>query len=103
MSNDATTAYLDTLKQLFLSYLEDYPGIEMYLFGSRAQGNAGRYSDVDIGLLAKKKIEAKTIMDLKDIAEKSDIPYEVDVVDLATVNEAFKASAMKGAILWTKD
>ena len=100
MCRDPAKPYLDNLQRLFADYLAQHPGVDLYLFGSRARGEAGRYSDIDVGLLSAKPLAPNLVSDLKAIAAKSHIPYEVDVVDLASVNEAFKTSAMKGAILW---
>jgi predicted nucleotidyltransferase len=67
------------------------------LFGSRATGEARRYSDVDIGL-AGEPLAMDALARLTDAFEESDLPYRVDVVNLANMSETFQASALADAM-----
>ncbi len=70
------------------------------IFGSRTGGKARRYSDVDIGITG----EPLTLIELGDVAEafdESDLPYAVDIVNLATASEAFRELANATAVRLT--
>jgi predicted nucleotidyltransferase len=61
------------------------------VYGSRANGTAWKYSDVDLALLnSKGKIPISTISKLSLDFEESLLPYKVDIIDLHTVSDAFK-------------
>jgi len=67
------------------------PQARAYVFGSRFHGGARRYSDLDLAL---EWIGPRRLERLGAIAEtlsEGDIPYKVDIVDLATVDPLFKA------------
>ncbi len=64
---------------------------KFYIFGSRAKGNYKEYSDIDIAIKLENKalsadILGKILMEFSD----STLPYEVDVIDLNTIDEKFK-------------
>ena len=72
----------------------------VFLFGSRARGNARPNSDIDIAVLADAPLEADTLARIREALEESSIPYVVDVVDLATADPSFREHAMVGAVPW---
>lgn len=64
---------------------------KFYIFGSRAKNTYKEYSDIDIAVeIPQKKLSAnvlgKILMEFSD----STLPYEVDVIDLNSINEKFK-------------
>lgn len=63
----------------------------VWVFGSRAQGKARRGADLDLALDAGRPLSKSESYALADAFEQSDLPYTVDVVDLRTVTESFKA------------
>lgn len=70
------------------------PEYKIYLFGSWAKGNAVKTSDIDIGILGKKKI-AEKIMD--EITRETDIIptlRNIDIVDLNAKSESFKKKVL---------
>ena len=98
-AKDVSDKFILELKELVLKKLEK-SNIKVYLFGSRARGDASKYSDVDLGLISKDKIDNKTLSELKEIIEESHIPYQVDVVDLSNVSKIFKEKVFNEGIIW---
>jgi predicted nucleotidyltransferase len=72
----------------------------LYLFGSRARGDAGRASDIDIAILPDAPLEPGTLARIRDALEESTIPYEVEVIDLSSVAELFRRKVLAEAIAW---
>jgi predicted nucleotidyltransferase len=67
------------------------------VFGSRATGQARRYSDLDIGL-AGEPLGQEQLAQLTDELEESDLPVRVDVVNLTTAGERLREHALQGAV-----
>lgn len=64
---------------------------KFYVFGSRAKGIYKEYSDIDIAVdLKDKKLSPEILGKILTEFEDSTLPYEVDVVDLNSVDEDFK-------------
>jgi uncharacterized protein len=61
------------------------------IFGSRAHGNARQYSDLDLALESGHVLGLDLIGRIAEALSESDLPYKVDLVDLATVEPAFRA------------
>ena len=66
---------------------------KVFVFGSRVSGRAGKWSDYDIGIEGEEKVPTRSIMDIREALEESDLPYFVDVVDFNEVDEDFKKIA----------
>lgn len=66
-------------------------GIRVWVFGSRATATARRYSDLDLALEAEQPLNPTIIGDLTEALSELDLPYKVDVIDLRTVDPAFRA------------
>lgn len=84
---------LRTIKKIILEFV-DQKTYQLFLFGSRASGQARKFSDFDIGIKGKKLLPLKTIALIKEALEDSDLPFEVDVIDLARATEKFKKMAL---------
>ncbi|MDX1921054.1 MAG: nucleotidyltransferase domain-containing protein [Candidatus Caenarcaniphilales bacterium] len=69
-----------------------------FVFGSRAQGKAKKYSDLDLLIKSPEKIEYKALLNLKEEFEESNLPFKVDIVDWHGLTSAFKEEFMKTAI-----
>lgn len=81
---DLEDKYVEFIKTTVLSVL---PDVEIFIFGSRTQGKAQNYSDVDIAL--KGKIQFNDLLKLSGIFENSTFPYKVDIVDLYSLKPDF--------------
>lgn len=68
------------------------PGISVWAFGSRVTGRAKRFSDLDLALVADKPVPRETIWALRESFSESDLPFRVDIVDLAAVPSGFRAT-----------
>ncbi len=66
------------------------PGREVWVFGSRVQGRAKPFSDLDLAVIGDQPLSLSTSAELADAFEQSDLPIKVDVVDWATTSEAFR-------------
>jgi predicted nucleotidyltransferase len=65
-------------------------GARAFVFGSRAHGGARRYSDLDLALEWKRPLGLDVIGQIAEALSESDLPYKVDIVELATVDPAFR-------------
>lgn len=90
---------LEKLKETFLRILQD-EDVKVVLFGSRARGDFVNTSDVDIGIIAGKRVDRKKLILLREYIEELNIPYKVEIVDFAAVPEKFKQAALKEAVVW---
>ncbi len=66
------------------------PECEVRVFGSRINGRAQRFSDLDIALVGPAKLEYSTLEKVKDAFAESDLPIQVDVHDWHTLSPSFK-------------
>ena len=74
---------------------------EVFLFGSRARGQARRTSDFDIGIRGLTKTAFETLKRrIEDAVEDGPIPHEVDLVDFDSATEPFSSVALKDRIVW---
>jgi predicted nucleotidyltransferase len=72
-------------------------GHRVVLFGSRATGKARPRSDFDIGIEGPAPLAAVSFHTLADRLEQIDTLYRIDLVDLQTVSEQFRLTAIKNA------
>jgi predicted nucleotidyltransferase len=96
--NNYNQKYLLKIKEIIFSII-DLNEYKVFLFGSRATKKFKRYSDVDVGLLGNKPIGNAYYKIINKI-EESDIPYRVDIVDFALVDEQFKNIALQEIEIW---
>lgn len=62
---------------------------KVWVFGSRARGTTKRAADLDLAIEAGRPLSRDETGALADAFEDSDLPYTVDVVDMASVSDAF--------------
>jgi predicted nucleotidyltransferase len=67
------------------------PGREVWAFGSRVNGKAKPYSDLDLVVLGNVPLGLALQAQLAEAFDESDLPWRVDVVDWAATSEGFKA------------
>ena len=69
----------------------NFSGTKFYIFGSRAKGTYKEYSDIDIAVdLNNKKLDTDILGRILIKFQDSTLPYEVDVIDLNSIDEKFK-------------
>ena len=72
------------------SCMPEYPERSVWVFGSRVRHRAKRRSDLDLAIGGAEPLRSDLTADLKEDFLRSDLPYFVDVVDLASVTPEFK-------------
>lgn len=77
------------LRQIIYKYLPD-DSYKAFVFGSRATGRNRKFSDLDLGINGPKPLTPKEYISIQSDLEESDIPYRVDLVDFAKINNKFK-------------
>ncbi|MBU0677576.1 MAG: nucleotidyltransferase domain-containing protein [Verrucomicrobia bacterium] len=75
----------------------DLSEVEAYLFGSRATGRAKQASDWDIGLLAKDRIDHRTLARIRSDFDEMRTLHRFDVVDFSAVSAEFLNLALQSA------
>ncbi len=78
---------LTLIKQLIHHYL---PNTKASVFGSRVNGTAKPYSDLDVVLISNKKIPIEKINELKFALSDSELTIMVDIVDWHDIPESFR-------------
>ncbi len=78
---------LNTVKEILKEYV---PGFEVRVFGSRVEGRAKLYSDLDLAIVGKDRIAKSVLIQLKDAFQESDLPFRVDVVDWNRISPEFR-------------
>lgn len=72
----------------------------VYLFGSRARGEARRASDIDVAILPLNPLPPGLLSSIRESLEESHVPYKVDVVDLSQVEPTFRERVEREGIPW---
>lgn len=75
--------------------------VRVYVFGSSVTGPIHRASDIDVAVEAREPLPPGLLGELRDQLEESDIPYEVDVVDLGAVSPGFRERVQREGVVWT--
>lgn len=65
------------------------PGARAWAFGSRAGGQPKPWSDLDLALQGPAPLPLSLLAELAEAFDESALPWKVDLVDRATVSEAF--------------
>jgi len=68
------------------------PGREVWAFGSRTQGTARPFSDLDLVVLGDAPLPLSQRGALLDALSESNLPFKVDVVEWSTANAALRAA-----------
>ena len=67
------------------------PDREVVAFGSRATWTAKDYSDLDLAVMGEEPLSLGTTSALDETLGDSDLPFKVDVVDWARIDEGFRS------------
>ena len=95
---DLTPQHISLLREILLSHI---PDTQVLVFGSRVQGTARPFSDIDLALNTEHPIEPNILESLKDALSLSDLPFLVDIVELCRVTPEFRERVLKSSILLT--
>lgn len=91
---------LETVREIVLRALAG-TGARVWLFGSSATGDARPRSDIDVAMEADGPVPAATLAALQDELEESDVPYVVELVDLAAADDALRRAVRDHGVRWT--
>lgn len=91
---------LNQIKQLITDNL-NLPGLKVYLFGSWATNQEQLSSDIDVGIWYKEQLPQGALAKLRFEIEESNIPYNVDLVDLTRCDNRFCEKVMEEGQQWT--
>ena len=72
----------------------------VFLFGSRAAGNAHLMSYIDVGLLGEVNFPVILKKEIEDAIEDSIVPFHVDLIDFNQVDISFRKETLKKIIVW---
>ncbi|MDW7732622.1 MAG: nucleotidyltransferase domain-containing protein [Methanolobus sp.] len=97
-----SSVFESSLKQVKEAVLEAfaYEDVRVILFGSRARGDSGRTSDIDVGILPRGPYNRRKLTVLREKLEDMNIPYTVDVVDISEVSDDFRRKVLEEGIVW---
>lgn len=90
---DAKPTEIESVRKILSRYV---PGCEIRIFGSRANGRAKPWSDLDIAIVGPARIDDDTMRLMREAFEDSDLPFRVDVVDWHAISDAFRQVIERG-------
>jgi len=79
--------HLDEIRRILGKHV---PNCEVRAFGSRVNGTAKHYSDLDLAVVGAGLLSDDTLRHLKEAFEESDLPFRVDMLDWHAVSPEFK-------------
>ncbi len=77
-----------------------FPGVKIYLYGSRARGSHREWSDIDLALDGEQEIDSYNLGEARDMLKESRIMYKIQLVDLQAISPEFKEAIQKDLVLW---
>ena len=95
-----TTRILQDVRQVAENVLGNYD-VDVYLFGSWANGTQRRTSDIDVAVDPHQRLPADLVANLREQFEERHIPYRVEVVDLRDVDRTFRQAVIHQGIRWS--
>ena len=69
---------------------KNIPNIKVGVFGSRYNGTAKKYSDLDLIIFGKNRLSQKIISEIREDFEDSDIPFRIDIIDWNAISHEFQ-------------
>jgi len=79
--------HLEMLKHILNSHI---PNIEVRAFGSRVNGTNRKFSDLDLAIVGKDKLDNRSLWKLKNSLMESRLPFRVDILDYNAISESFR-------------
>jgi len=74
-------------------------GKEVRAFGSRTSGNARRHSDLDLVIMTEQPLDIVVLTKMTEAFSDSTLPFKVDVLDWASLDENFRRLILAGSIV----
>jgi len=93
---DIAPEHLETVKMILSDFV---PDCEVRAFGSRCDGTAREFSDLDLCVCGNEKLSWQLLANLKDALMESDLPFRVDLLDCHAMPEHFRKTINNGEII----
>ena len=74
------------------------PDREVLAFGSRATWTAKDYSDLDLAIMGEEPLSLGAASALNEALVESDLPFRVDIVDWARIDDSFRGIIQRDAV-----
>ncbi len=74
------------------------PDRKVLAFGSRATWTAKDYSDLDLAIVGEEPLSLHSAWALDEALDESDLPFRVDIVDWAKIDDGFRAIIRRDAV-----
>lgn len=88
-------------QELIVRLLEAlYPGVKIYLFGSRARGTHRPGSDIDLAIDCGRKLSFQEIGRARGVLEGLYLSLQIDVVDFCSISPELRETILKEGIVW---
>lgn len=97
MVKDFTALYRKIIEPIIFKYA---PEAKIILYGSRARGDFGSGSDIDIALDMGHVIDTHVINKILGDLEESKLPINFDIVDFRKVSEDMQKEILKDGVIW---
>lgn len=86
--------------QIVRSILQKHiPQRNVWAFGSRVNGCAKPYSDLDLAILGDVPLSLSEHADLTHAFSESDLPWKVDIVDWCLIGDEFRQMIQQGYVV----
>ncbi len=88
-------------EKIISAILNTVPDIKkIFLFGSRARGdNRSTQSDIDIGVVATKKLSLLHLAKIEDALDQLQTLYTIEIVDFTQREDTFTKEALKDIVM----
>lgn len=86
--NDSNLKMIKNIIDKYINPVEN----KVFVFGSRSNNKASKFSDIDIGIEGNRLIP-EIYFSIQGDLEESDLPYKVDLVEFLNVSDEFKKVA----------
>jgi uncharacterized protein len=102
MGDSATTTRTRALERVREIVLRALAGrdVRVYLFGSCATGRIRHSSDIDVAIDPRSPVPTALLSELREQLEESEVPYDVDVVDLSAASPELRATVEREGVVW---
>jgi type I restriction enzyme S subunit len=84
---DVSPTHLEIVRAILRNHV---PDLEVFAFGSRVQGTARRYSDLDLAVMTQAPLCFAVLGALQEDFSASDLPFRVDILDWAATQDSFR-------------
>ena len=99
MASATADTAIEEVRRIVLNRLSGRDATVVF-FGSRASGSASVASDIDVAVLPRRPLPTGLLSRIREALEESHVPYRVDVVDLSSVDPAFRKRVLETGVIW---